>query len=458
MTTLASTRLAPGPRGYPFVGVWPQLRRNPLRFLLEAARGFGDVVSLDLGIHRIYLINHPAHIRDILQDHHHNYRKGPSAGRVRPLFGEGLTTSDGEAWRHQRRLMLPVFHHKRILALAPVITEATQEMLERWRPVAERGQPLDIAREMMTLTRTIITRLLFGHALGREVVAALGEALTIVLDETNRRLWTFITPPAFLPTSRNRRLHHALDTLDAIVHRAIEERRPGSGAEADGLLSLLLALRDEETGEPMADALLRDEVMTLLIAGHTTVAAALAWIWIVLSRHPAEARTLRGELRTTPGDRLGGQEVPALTYTRLVIDEVLRLYPPTWVTARSPIEDDVIGGYPIPSGSVVLLSPYVMHRHPGFWDDPERFDPGRFTPERADGRPREAYFPFGAGPRACIGQGLALMELEMIVAMVARAYRLRLLPDQEVTAVPALTLRPPQPTLMIPYQDAVVPG
>lgn len=456
MTTLASTRRgAPGPRGYPFVGVWPQLRRNPLQFFLEAARRFGDVVSLDLGIYRVYLINHPAHIRDILQDHHHNYRKGPSAGRVRPLFGEGVTISDGEAWRRQRRLMLPVFQHKRILALAPVITEATQEMLERWRPVAERGQPLDIGLEMMTLTRTIITRLLFGRALGREAAAALGEALTVVLDETNRRLWAFVPPPGYLPTARNRRFHHALDTLDAIVHRAIEERRRGE--EADGLLSLLLALRDEETGEPMSDPQLRDTVMTLLIAGHTTTAAALAWIWIVLSGHPAEARKLREELREAPGDHPSAQDVPAPTYTQLVIDEVLRLYPPTWVTARSPIADDVVGGYPIPSGSVVLLSPYVMHRHPGFWDDPERFDPGRFTPERADGRPREAYFPFGAGPRACMGQGLALMEMQLIVAMVARAYRLRLLPGQEVTAVPALTLRPPHPTLMIPYQDAVVP-
>jgi cytochrome P450 len=434
-------KAAPGPHGYPLLGVLPQAWQNPLQFFLEAARQYGDVVALDLGSHRVYLLNHPDYIKYVLQDNHLNYRKGTSIDRIKPLFGTGLTTSEGELWRRQRRLLQPAFHHGQIAALAAVMTETTAAALERWRPVATSGQPFDIAAEMLHLTQRIISKTLFGTDLGGEA-ETVRQALTTVQESINRRLWAFIDLPQWLPTPQNRRFRQALRTLNAVVYRMIAARRRCQQDMGD-LLSLLLHTRHAETGKAMSDLQLRDEVMTLFVAGHETTAATLAWTWYLLAKHPDVQRRLQAELTAVLGGRTPTpQDLQNLTYTRMVIEEALRLYPPTWVTARSPLADDEIGSYHISRHAVVLLSPYVLHRHPTFWERPADFDPERFTPAQSTDRPRYAYFPFGGGSRRCLGESFALLEARLIVAMVAQAYRLHLVPEHPVEPQPLLTLRP----------------
>lgn len=436
----------PGPRGYPAVGVFPMVRRNPAEFFLESARRYGDVVSLRLGFRRAYLFSHPDHIKQILQDPH-AYCKGPPAARVRPLFGDSLTTIDGDRWYRQRQLMRPAFQPQRLMDLGPIIAETTAAMLDRWQGLAERGQPLDPLSEMMDLTRVIILRAVFGDVAPEEA-RAIGQALDIAFEHVNQLLWRPLDWFARLPTPRNRRYVRALRVLDAFVRGRLDESHHRWHTAA-GLVSTLLEARDERTGEGMSDGDLGRELQALLFAGHTTTASALAWVWYLLSQNPEAERHLQQELGTILGERPPATEdLTALRYTRMLIEEALRLYPPTWLTARMPLADDEIGGYPIPPSALVLLSPFVTHRHPAFWEEPERFNPERFTPERSAGRPRFAYFPFGGGGRACIGSGLALMEMQMVVAMVAQCYRLALVPGCRVELEAGITLRPRHGMLM----------
>jgi cytochrome P450 len=435
------TNAAPGPRGYPLIGVFPRARRDPLGFFLDTARRYGDVVSMRFGARRVYLLNHPDDVRHVLQDSQRVYRKGPPATRVRPLFGDSLTTVDGERWRRQRRLMRPAFHATPLLRVLPIITETTAELLDRWRRLAERGEAIDALSEMRGLTRAIILRVLFGDV---DPVQArtVGQALEFALEYADRRLWS---PLGWLdlPTPGHRRFRQALLTVDRFVSDVVERARRGAPPPGPGtLLSALLTAHDAASGDGMRGPELQDELKALLVAGHTTTASALGWTWYVLSQNPEARQRLHRELRLVLDDRLPGpNDLPALRYTRMLIDEVLRLYPPTWVTARMPLSDDGVRGYRISGGSIVLLSPYVTHRHPSFWEDPDRFDPERFTPERAAGRPRFAYFPFGGGPRSCIGSWLALVEMQLVVAMVARRHELTLAPGSRVDVHPGLTLR-----------------
>jgi cytochrome P450 len=367
--------------------------------------------------------------------------------RIKPLFGEGLTTSEGARWHHQRRLIQPLFTHQRLVALAAVVIEVTTAMLKRWQPMAEQGKPLDMAAEMLALTQTIILRILFG-ADGMQEISQLSQALTTVFDHLSQRVWTVVTALDYLPTAHHRHFRQALHTLNTFVYGLIAARHHRE-KETDDLLSLLLQARDEETGAPMSDTQLRDEVMTLCIAGYTTTATALTWTWYLLSQHSTAERTLQQELATVlRGHPPTVQDLSALPYTHMLIAEGLRLYPPTWITARTPLADEEIGGYRLPAKSVLLLSPYVTHRHPGFWENPTHFSPERFTPGRAMPRPPFAYFPFGGGPRFCIGQSFALMEMSLIVAMIAQTYHLRLVPGHPVAPQPLVTLRPRHGMLM----------
>jgi cytochrome P450 len=396
----------------------------------------------------VYLLNHPEHIKRVLQDQPERYRKSvPRMERLKPLFGEGLTTSEGPLWRRQRRLLQPVFQHQRIASFAPVITKATATMLERWQIAAAWGQPLDVAAAMLGLTREIIGRILFGNDVDHHL-QTVGQAVTTAFEHLNHRVWAVMALPACFPTSRNRRFRQALRRLDTSVYRLIDERCQARQGR-DDLLSRLVAARDEETGERMPASQLRDEVMTLFIAGHTTVSAALAWTLYLLAQHPEVERTLAAELATVlDGRRPTAGDLPRLAYTRMIIEEGMRLYPPTWVTARMPLQHDEIGSYRIPAQSVVLLSPYVLHRHPAFWEHPDRFEPERFSSEQSARRPRFAYFPFGGGPRLCIGQNLAMMEMLLVLAMVTQAYQLHLVPGHPVEPQARITLRPRHGILM----------
>lgn len=441
MTTTRTLKIAPGPRGLPLVGSLPAFRRDPLGFYLNARREFGDVIRFRGGPWTWYLLAHPDDVRHVLQHNHPNYRKGRFYDLLRPTLGEGLLTSEGSFWLRQRRLAQPAFHRQRLAAFGAIMTDATAALLKRWRPYAASGEPFNIAREMMRLTLEIVGRTLFSTDVTGEA-DAVGRALTVVIKHVNDLETRFFPLPANFPTPANRRYRRAQRTLDEVVRHVIEERRR-AGTDHGDLLSMLLLAQDEETGATMSDRHLRDEVMTIFLAGHETTANTLSWTVYLLSKHPDVERRLHAELVEVLGGRTPTvEDLPRLRYTGMVIEEALRLYPPVWGFGRQAITDDEIGDYYLPANSLVILSPYVTHRHPDFWENPEDFDPERFTPERAAGRPRFACFPFSAGPRQCIGNAFAMMEAQLILAMVAQTYRLDLVPGHPIEPEPTVTLRP----------------
>ncbi len=430
-----------GPRSLLPLGSAYAFGRDPIRFALDMWHRYGDIVRIRFLFWHGYLVFHPDQIKHILQDNHRNYTKDIfTLNAFKAFVGNGLVTNDGDSWLHQRRLMQPAFHRKRLAAFGTLITGTTIEMLERWQGFAEQGQPLDIAVEMMRLTLRIVGQSLFTIDLSNET-ETVGRAVTtlskLVLDYMSAPF-----PPLWIPTPRNRHITSALRTLDTVVQDIITARRQ-QHTESGDLLSLLLSARDEETGAGMSDKQVRDEVMTLLFAGHETTSNLLAWTWYVLAQHPEVEQRLHAELDAAlAGQRPSVEHLTNLPYSRIVLEETLRLYPPAWSLARKARAGDCLGGYAIPAKSVILMIPYVTHRHPAFWEEPERFDPERFTPERAAARPRYAYFPFGGGPRQCIGNNFALMEAHLILATVAQRYHLHLVPGHAVEPETLLTLRP----------------
>ena len=438
---LARPRSAPpGPTGYPLMGVFPIARRDPLGFFLDCARRYGDIVSMRLGVHHAYLLSHPDHVKRVLQDNARAYAKGPPAARVHALFGDSLTVVDGDRWRKRRRQVQPAFLPGQHAPFAAAVARASAEMLDRWRPLRERGEPLDVVREMRRLTQTIIVRAVFGEVPPAEI-HAISEALDLAVARVDRRLWSAL---GWLeaPTPARAKYRRALGIVHAFVARRVSAARHVGSSPG----TLLAALLDH-----LSDAELYDELKAFLVAGHTTTASALAWTWYVLSEHPEARGQIEQESREVLAGRApGAGDLPRLGYTRRVIEEVLRLYPPTWLTARTAAEDDELGGYRIPAGALILLSPYVTHRHPAVWEAPERFDPDRFAPKPSAARPAFAHFPFGGGPRRCIGSAFAIAEIQCIVATVAQRHRLDLLPGVQIVPAAGLTLRPRSAVPMLP--------
>jgi cytochrome P450 len=440
--------IPPGPRTLSPLGSMADLMRDGTKFVCDMERMYGDVVKYRVAYMTLYQVNHPDGIHRILQENNRNYSKGEVMLRLlKPIVGNGLFTNEGESWLHQRRLMQPTFHRQHIAAFGEMMVRATLDMCERWEPAAREGAPLDMMTEMSRLTSQIATQALFGTCVTVEA-NAVGRAITELLEQVSFRFQVPFYPPPPVPTPRNRRYQAALRTLDDAVYGIINTRKrvpvKEQPSEGGDLLSLLMQARDEETGERMSDKQLRDEVITLFIAGHETTAVALAWTWYLLSQHPDVEQHLYDELAGAldGGRPASAADLPNLPYTLMVIEEAMRLYPPAWVTNREAVADDEICGYHIPAKAVVVISPYVMHHHPAYWQDPERFDPERFSPERSKDRPQYAYFPFGGGPRQCIGKFFALMEAQMILATLAQRYRLRMAPGHVVKANAATTLRP----------------
>jgi cytochrome P450 len=439
-TASRTHRRPPGPRGVPLLGMMPALRRNPIAVFVDVARSFGDVAYLKIGPRRGYLVTHPDDIRHVLQDNARNYHKSPLYDKLRVSLGNGLLTSEDAYWLRQRRMAQPAFHRQRIETLASVMAEAAKETAARWETIAARGERIDVADEMMRLTQAIVLRTLLGADLG-PFAGELGRAWTLVNEHIGKSFWSLGLVERW-PTPKNRRFRRALDVLDRAVFHIIDERRR-AGRESNDLLSMLLFARDEETGQVMTDRQLRDEVMTILLAGHETTSLALAWAWYLLSQHPDVQRRLENELDSVLGGRLPAyDDLSRLPYTRMVIEEALRLYPPAWGISRQALGSDEIGGYHLPRGWLVFIIPFVMHRHRAYWEEPESFDPERFTPERSAARPKFVYLPFGAGPRQCIGNQFAMIEAHLVLATLAQRYRLALAPGHPVEPWPLITLRP----------------
>jgi len=418
----AGARVPPMPRGHWLFGNGPEASSDPIGFYMRAWQELGEVVMLTaLRKYKWYLVVNPSGVERVLQTNQSNYRKPPVFKKsVGLVTGRGLVTSEGDFWRRQRRLAQPAFHRQRLALLGETMTRAAFEMTERWgRTYARTGETFDVAEEMTALTVRIAAETLFGADISGDS-AEFSAALKVALAHVGRRMRTPFNLPEFVPTARNRRFNAARRTLDRVVFRIIEGRRRDAADRGD-LLSMLMLARDEETGEAMDDRQVKDEVMTLLIAGHETTAAGLAWGWYLLWGSPRVRGRLRAELSEVLGGRAPGvEDLPRLAYTRQVFEETMRLYPPAWGQPRESVAEDEIGGFRIEAGRLVLVSQYLTHRHPDFWERPEEFEPERFEPERAARRPRFAYFPFGGGARQCIGNHFALMEAQLVLATVAQ--------------------------------------
>jgi cytochrome P450 len=388
---------------------------------------------------RYFVLNWPDYIEHVLLTNHQNYVKGRfSDALLGPIVGQGMLTSEGEAWRRRRRIAAPAFHHRSIARFVDEMARCTSSMLARWEG---RKQPFDIASEMTELTLDVITRTMFSTDMSGDVTR-LKQLMQTVLRLDRPSMGDMLGLPSWIPRAGSRTMRRAIAELDQMVQRILVSRRQ-AGDNHDDLLSLLLAARDEETGDGLSDRQLRDEIMTIFLAGHETTANALAFTWYLLATHPEVDATLQQEL-----DRvLGGRppvyaDVAQLRYTRMVFEETLRLYPPAFSLGRTAIGPDVVGGVKVPKGSIVSVSVYVTHRNPMLWPDPDRFDPERFAPERAAGRHRFAYFPFGGGPRICIGQGFAMAEALVVIANIAQRFRFSMAPGHTVQPIGLLTLRP----------------
>jgi len=409
---------------------------------VRGMREYGDIVHFRMLVRHVYLVSAPEGVKHVLVDHTAKYSKGTGIQKLGALLlGDGLLTSEGELWKRQRRLAQPAFHRERLAKLAGVMTSATRDMLDRWEQRKARGESFDAAVDFMALTLSIVSRALFSIDVAEDA-AAVGKAMTVALEETNRRILSFVPFPLWVPTADNREYRAAVRVLDDVVFKIIDARRKGQSTGTD-LLQMLMEARDEETGAGMDDRQLRDEVMTLFLAGHETTANALAWtVWLV-ARHPEVEARLRAEVEQVLGGRAPEvQDVSKLRYVSQVLDEAMRLYPPAWITARECIEPDELMGYHVPRGTIVAVCPFTTHHNPRLWPDPDRFDPDRFAPERAQDRPRHAYFPFGAGQRMCIGNSFALMEMALVLAMLYQRFSPRLEEGHPVEPHPRVTLRP----------------
>jgi cytochrome P450 len=450
MATLTASSPAPAPLkrapSYPgerfLFGHLALFQQQGMNLFIHAARAVGDVVRFRFGPTVLYQINHPDGAQHVLQANNRNYGRQSYGNRViRMVSGLNLFTSEGDYWLGQRRLMQPAFHRRRLDGFAAIMTDATLRMLDRWQPAIACGAYLDMHHEMMTITMDVVGRALFSVDLIADT-SVLGRSFAISTDFVNHRFYSLLEPPLFIPTRRNRLLLQSRRNVDTIVQQLIDERRQGSEPK-DDLLQMLMEARDEETGAAMTDEQLRAESTVIIAAGQETTSNLLTWTFHLLAEHPAAEARLRAEIDSVLGGRVPQvDDLPRLPYTRLVLDEALRLYPPAWaMTTRNALADDEILGCHIPKGGIVFIAPYIYHRDPRFWDAPDTFDPERFTEARSADRHKYAYLPFGAGPRKCIGNSFALMEAQLILATLLQ--RAKLLPQPGYTVVPdaAFTLR-----------------
>jgi len=430
------------PGGYPFIGVLPRVRRNPLGFFVELARDFGDVVWIDLGFNKVLMLNKPEYIKYVLQDNHRNYHKSKFYRPLRPIFGEGIITAEDGAWLHQRLATAKNFNGECIHQMYEAMTEAISDMLDSWeRQCQQANKALEISSEMAHVTLDILVRTLFGVRLAGEH-RQIYEALTTTLRDAERRIWSVLPVPTWAPTSHNFKVRNAVRLLESFVDRVIAERQATHHSKRD-LLSILIETQGSGLEGGGSRQLLRDQVLTFLMAGHETTANGLAWTWYMLSKNPVVERRLREEIEEVLKGRIPTfNDIPKLSYTKMVFKEALRLYPPVWTISRSAVEDDFVDGIRIPKGTTVMVSPYALHRLPDLWPNPEGFDPQRFASGTEKLLPSYAYLPFGGGPRKCLGNRFALTEALLLLAMVVQRFRLELVPGQIIEPEPMITLRP----------------
>ena len=428
--------------------------RNPLQFFSNLARDYGDLAYLRMGGEHLFIASDPSVIKDVLVTHNQNFHKSRGLERMKILLGEGLLTSEDAVHLRQRRLMQPAFHRDRVAAYASTMVSYADRVRSGW----SEGATLDVAREMSRLTLLIVGKTLFDtdvESQARDV----GDAMSGLMNS----FWTLMLPFGDTlerrPIPRLRRGRKARERLDAIIYGIIGERRASGGDRGDLLSMLLMAQDDEDKGRGMTDRQVRDEAMTIFLAGHETTANALTWTWYLLSQSPDIERRLHEEIDRALAGRLPTvADVDCLPYTTRVVTESMRLYPPAWLGGRRAVNEYSIGGYAVPPRSIVVMSQWIVHRDPRHSPEPERFDPDRWTPAFKAALPRFAYFPFGGGPRQCIGESFAWMELVLVLATIAQRWRFDLVPDHPVVPQAAVTLRPKYAMKMMARKRFVVGG
>ena len=430
----------PSPQGSLIMGNLGSFTDDFLPPLVEAIEEYGDVVRFRFIKQKAAVFRHPDDVYHILLSNHRNYLKQTRGYRaMRYLMGNGLVTSEGDFWLRQRRIAQPSFHRKRVRDFAATMVAVAQKRATIWAEAADTKEIVDVAPHMMEVALDVVGRTLLSTNLVEES-STVSENLEIVLRDVVVRTNAPIFKPLWLPGKNNRRTRDAINTLVEMVDQIIAQRRQSRDNPPD-LLTMLMEARDD-TGQGMSDEQLRDEVMTIFLAGHETTATALTWTWYLLARHPEYEKKLHDELdQVLDGRAATVEDLKHLEWTRMIIDESMRLYPPVPLVARMSQEDDVVGGYEIPANTFVFVGPYLTHRHPDYWPAPEVFRPERFRDRRA-GRPRFAYFPFLGGPRQCIGNNFALIEAQLILATLASRYRLRLVDEEPVGMDVTITLRP----------------
>ncbi|MDX6741614.1 cytochrome P450 [Actinocorallia sp. A-T 12471] len=438
--TTTSARPAPSvPPGPPLragARLFKQLATDRLALMSEAARDYGDAVKITIGPKTLYFFNHPDHARHVLADNAANYHKGIGLVQARRAIGDGLLTSEGALWKEQRNVIRPVFRHQRISAQADVITEEAEALAARLAAHAG-GPPVDVVAELTGLTLGVLGRTLLDADLGR--FTGIAHAFEAVQDQAMFEMVTLGAVPMWVPLPHQLRFRKARRELDRVVATLVAERRAAMGE--DDVVSRLIRSVDREADPAVARTRLRDELVTLLLAGHETTASTLGWAFHLLDRHPDVADRVRDEVASVVGDGpVRFAHLHGLAYTVQVLQEVMRLYPPVWILPRQAQAADVVGGYGVPAGADVVICPFTLHRHPAFWPDPERFDPGRFDGS-AEGRPKFAHLPFGAGPRFCVGNSLGMVEATIVLATVVRSLRLAAPAGASPTPEPMLSLR-----------------
>ncbi|MGA5895055.1 cytochrome P450 [Streptomyces venetus] len=436
-TRPAGPRVPPGPPRSAAIALLPRMIRNRLEVMAQIAADYGDTARIPLGPKTLYLFNHPDHARHILADNAANYHKGIGLIQARRVMGDGLLTSEGDLWRKQRKVIQPVFQPKRIARQADSIVTEAEALIDRLRTHIG-GKPVDMREEMTALTLGVLGRTLLDADLG--AFDSVGDAFETVQNQAMFEMMSLGMVPLWLPLPRALRFRKAQRYLQRITDTlaAQRERHPGT----DDVISRLITSVRQEPDPRFGRRRMRDELVTLLLAGHETTASTLSWALHLLDRHPEVREQVHAEAVEVLGHGpVTAESLHRLRYTTMVLEEVMRLYPPVWVLPRVAQAADQVGGYRIPARADVLICPFLLHRHPSFWPDPQRFDPERFAPEARAGRHRYAYIPFGAGPRFCVGNSLGMLEATIVLAMLARDLRLRTIPGYEVAGEPMLTLR-----------------
>ncbi|MBD2163076.1 cytochrome P450 [Calothrix membranacea FACHB-236] len=426
----------PAPPINSIVGHLVELGQDPLDFLTRC-RDYGDIVPLRLGLTPTCLLTNPEYIEEVLKNRE-SFIKSPGFRVLKTLLGEGLLTAEGESWLWQRRLAQPVFHQRRINDYGDIMVKYTDRMLQNWQD----GESHDIHADMMRLTLAIVMKCIFNTDVDAGEAKVVANALDVTMHwfESKRRQ-NFLAWEWF-PRPENIRYRQAVAAMDEAIYQLIRDRR-NSSEKSNDLLSMLMEARDEETQQQMDDKLLRDEVATLMLAGHETTANALSWTWMLIAQNPEVQEKLSAELKEVLQGKLATiADLPRLTYTQQVIKESMRLYPPVALLGREAGEDTTIGDYEIPKGTVVMISQWVMHRHPKYFDRAEEFLPERWTEEFEKQLPKGVYIPFGDGPRICIGKGFAMMEAALLLATIAQRFQIEIEPGFPIVPQPSITLRP----------------